>query len=148
MRRKVKKKLLPMKSFVRDMVDSRQKKVDERLEALDKLKTQEIRKAVEGSEISILKKVPEEWREHMYTWLLLDRQVLRILRKNMRANGTLKRPFDAAELTSIAATFKNSVLCQRLLIGESTENINSKNVNLNMEIVKQIEEYEKENGKW
>lgn len=94
-------------------------------------------KAVEKVSDSTARKYAVEWERQMKLWRAVESVAARILNEMAE-----KRPqrMDASKLANLTAALERALKSQRLVLGESTENVNSRNYH--MAIVQALKDVE------
>ena len=78
----------------------------------------------------------KQWDNQIKLWKAVESQAAMLLSEKMK----VKETFDPRELDNLASAIQKALQSQRLIMGESTENIERKNVHLDVvELIREIE---------
>lgn len=101
-----------------------------------------VRAALARADKKLETKMAGKWESHLKLWGGIDSIVARAMMKINQAaqNGD---PISAAEVRQLAGALKDSTIVQRLLKGESTENVDQRSISLTLvDIVEKVEKGE------
>lgn len=94
-------------------------------------------KAMDEAKSHAVTVVAERWKKQLSLWEAVEAHAAQLLRKGVQ-DGKIVMPMEPGELAQLTSALDRALKSQRLIWGESTENVVTKN--LHVEMVKMLED--------
>jgi hypothetical protein len=110
-----------------------------------KRKAEMVERAMQKVQDATESTIVSKWKVQIGLWRALEMQVNALLKKTLDSTGTrIAKPLSPSDLASISTTLSFSLKAQKLIEGEASEIIETRN--LHMHIAKLIQQIEGEGG--